>query len=30
MVLGKLPVRGRPTNFGDSMVRAYFACIRCE
>ena len=26
MVLGKLPVPGRPTNLGDSRARAYCAC----
>ena len=29
MVLGKLPVPGRPTNLDDSMARAYCACSRC-
>ena len=29
MVLGKLPVPGRPTNFDDSGARAYCACSRC-
>ena len=28
MVLGKLPVPGRPTNL-DSRARAYCACSRC-
>ena len=29
MVLGKLPVPGRPTNLADSRARAYCACSRC-
>ena len=29
MVLGKLPVPGRPTNLDDSRARAYCACSRC-
>ena len=29
MVLGKLPVPGRPTNLDYSMARAYCACSRC-
>ena len=29
MVLGKLPVPGRPTNLDKSRARAYCACIRC-
>ena len=29
MVLGKLPVPGRPTNLGNSRARAYCACRRC-
>ena len=29
MVLGKLPVAGRPTNLDDSRARAYCACSRC-
>ena len=29
MVLGKLPVTGRPTNLGYSRTRAYYACSRC-
>ena len=29
MVLGKLPVPGRPTNFNFSRARAYCACRRC-
>ena len=29
MVLGKLPVPGRPTFSGDSRARAYCACSRC-
>ena len=29
MVLGKLPVPGRPTNLDKSMTRAYCACSRC-
>ena len=29
MVLGKLPVPGRPINLDDSRARAYCACIRC-
>ena len=28
MVLGKLPVPGRPTNLDDSRARAYWACSR--
>ena len=28
MVLGKLPVPGRPTNLDYSMTRAYCACSR--
>ena len=28
MVLGKLPVPGRPTSLDDSRVRAYCACSR--
>ena len=28
MVLGKLPVPGRPTNLDDSRARAYCACSR--
>ena len=28
MVLGKLPVPGRPTNLDDSRARAYYACNR--
>ena len=28
MVLGKLPVPGRPTYFGYSRARAYWACNR--
>ena len=28
MVLGKLPVPGRPTNFDSSRARAYCACSR--
>ena len=30
MVLGKLPVSGRPTNLDSSRARAYCACIRCR
>ena len=30
MVLGKLPVPGRPTQFDHSRARAYCACSRCE
>ena len=30
MVLGKLPVPGRPTNLGWSRARAYCACSRCR
>ena len=30
MVLGKLPVPGRPTNFDYSRARAYCACSRCR
>ena len=29
MVLGKLPVPGRPTNLDDSRARAYCAGSRC-
>ena len=29
MMLGKLPVPGRPTNFDCSRARAYCACSRC-
>ena len=29
MVLGKLPVPGRPTNLDHSMARAYCACRGC-
>ena len=29
MVLGKLPVRGRPTNLDYSRARAYCAYSRC-
>ena len=29
MVLGKLPVPGRPTNLDKSRVRAYCASCRC-
>ena len=29
MVLGKLPVPGRPTNSDNSRARAYSACSRC-
>ena len=29
MVLGKLPVPGRPTSLGYSRARAYCACSRC-
>ena len=29
MVLGKLPVSGRPTNLDSSRARAYCACSRC-
>ena len=29
MVLGKLPVPGRSTNFDYSRARAYYACRRC-
>ena len=29
MVLGKLPVPGRPTNLDDSRARACCACSRC-
>ena len=29
MVLGKLPVPGRPTNLGVSRARAYSTCSRC-
>ena len=30
MVLGKLPVPGRPTNFYESRAMAYCACSRCR
>ena len=30
MVLGKLPVPGRPTNLDYSRARAYWACSRCR
>ena len=30
MVLGKLPVPGRPTNLVFSRVKAYCACSRCR
>ena len=29
VVLGKLPVPGRPTNLDKSRARAYCACSRC-
>ena len=29
MVLGKLPLPGRPTNLDYSRARAYCACSRC-
>ena len=29
MVLGKLPLPGRPTNLDKSMARAYCACSSC-
>ena len=29
MVLGKLPERGRPTNFDGSRARAYCTCNGC-
>ena len=29
MVLSKLPVPGRPTNFNNSGARAYCTCSRC-
>ena len=29
MVLGKLPVPGRPANLDYSRARAYCACSRC-
>ena len=29
MVLGKLPVLGRPTNLDESRASAYCACSRC-
>ena len=29
MVLGKLPVLGRPTNLNYSWARAYCICSRC-
>ena len=29
MVLGKLPVLGRPTYLDESRARAYYACSRC-
>ena len=30
MVLGKLPVPGRPTDLDKSRARAYCACSRCR
>ena len=30
MMLGKLPVPGRPTNLDYSRARAYCACSRCR
>ena len=30
MVLGKLPVPGRPTQLDYSRARAYYTCSRCE
>ena len=30
MVLGKLPVPGRPSNLADSRARAYGACSGCR
>ena len=30
MVLGELPVPGRPTNLDKSRARAYCSCSRCE
>ena len=30
MVLGKLPVPGRPTNLDYSRARAYCTCSRCS
>ena len=29
MLLGKLPVLGRPINLDDSRARVYCACSRC-
>ena len=29
MVLGKLPVPGRPTNLDESRAKAFCACSRC-
>ena len=29
MVLGKLPVPGRPANLDDGRARAFWACSRC-
>ena len=29
MVLGKLPVPGRPTNLDYGKARAYCSCMRC-
>ena len=29
MMLGKLPVSGRPTNLDSSRARAFCACSRC-
>ena len=29
MMLGKLPVPGRPTYLEESRARAYYACSRC-
>ena len=30
MVLGKLPVQGRPTYLDQSMARVYCACSKCR
>ena len=30
MVLGKIPVPGRPTNSDNSRIRAFLACSRCR
>ena len=30
MMLGNLPVPGRPANFGTGRARAYCACLACS